>query len=411
MKVGRCWLWWVALGITGACLSAEVRTFDLREDHAAYTPERGHGIDLGTTPTGGGPYFFSVGIAEGNWRVTVTLGDETRAGDTTIKAESRRLMLEQVRTRPGETVDRSFIVNVRTPQLEPPPPNAPGGTEVRLNDREQGVLHWDEKLTLEINGAAPAVRRIRIEPAPEVVTVFLAGDSTVTDQPYEPGASWGQMLPRFFQPTVAVANHAESGETLKSFLTGLRLDKLMGALKPGDYVFLQFGHNDSKAQWPQTYVEAGTTYDAYLRVYVAEVRRRGGHPVLVTSVHRRSFDPEGRVRNTHGAYLEAVRAMAALENVPIVDLAEASAILYEALGPATAPQAFSNGGRDATHHNNYGAYQLARCVVQGIRQAHLPLANHLAPEVEPFDPARPDPVEDFVLAPSPQRTTLAPRGD
>jgi lysophospholipase L1-like esterase len=397
--------------VSARLMGSEPLVVDLREENEAYSVERGRGFDLGTRPGNGKPFYYSIRVPEGNWRVTLSLGDPAAASITTVKAESRRLMLENVTTAAGEIVERSFIVNVRTPRLEPPPLNAPGGTEVRLNERERGVLHWDDKLTLEFNGAAPAVGRLRLEPASDAPTVFLAGDSTVTDQPFEPAASWGQMLPRFLASDVAVANHAESGETMKSFFTALRFDKLLSAVRPGDYVFIQFGHNDSKSQWPQTYAEAGTTYDAYLRVYIAEVKRRGATPVLVTSVHRRSFDEAGKIRNTHGAYLDAVRAVGRTEGVTVIDLAAMSAVFYEALGPEMAPRAFNNDGRDATHHNNYGAYQLARCVVEGIRAAGLPLAERLAPDIAPYDPARPDPVERFALAASPQRSAELPRGN
>lgn len=387
--------------------------FDLRNlnPDTTYSDHAGHGFDLGTRPGDDGrPFFYSVRVPEGNYRVTVTLGG-AGAGDTTVKAESRRLMLEHVTTRPGERVTRSFLVNVRTPRLEPPPRNAPGGDAVRLNDREQGVLHWDEKLTLEFNGPHPAVSSLAIEPAGDAITVFLAGDSTVTDQPKEPAASWGQMLPRFFGDTVAVANHAESGETMKSFLTGLRLDKLLGQMKRGDYLFVQFGHNDSKAQWPQTYVEPFTTYKAYLKVFIAEARRRGATPVLVTSPHRRVFDDQGRIKNTHGDYPAAVREVAAEEGVALIDLHAMSAQFYEALGPEVAPRAFNDDGRDATHHNNYGAYELARCVVKGIRAGVPELAAHLAADAGDPDPAKPDPVDTFTLPASPGRSTVAPRGN
>ena len=95
-----------------------------------------------------------------------------------------------------------------------------------------------------------------------MATMFLLGDSTVTDQRYEPGASWGEMLPAFLRPDIAIANNAESGETLKSFLTGLRLDKVLGQVRPGDFALIQFGHNDQKEASPQSYAEAATTYRA-----------------------------------------------------------------------------------------------------------------------------------------------------
>jgi lysophospholipase L1-like esterase len=417
MTLRRCFALLVLLVANPALVMAEaIRTFDLATE-AAYTPERGHGFDLGTAPNAEGkPFYFSVAVPEGNWRVTVELGG-AEAGDTTIKAESRRLMAEGVRTAPGETVRREFVVNTRTAALPPPEKNAPGGSAVVLNDREQGSFTWDDKLTIEFNTdksaqAAPAPRTITLEPA-EVPTVFLLGDSTVTDQRWEDGASWGQMLTRFFKPTVAVANHAESGETLKSFVSGLRLAKVLSQLKAGDWVFIQFGHNDQKRNWPQTYVEAGTTYQSWLRTFIAEVRLRGATPVLVTSPQRRNFTPEGRIRNTHGDYPAAVRAVAAAEQVALVDLETASRALYEALGPERSPLAFSNGGKDATHHNNYGAYQLAQVVAQGIRvtPSLAPLAAFLADDFTGYDPARPSDPSTFGVPASPQRSDLRPRGN
>jgi len=389
------------------------RTFDLGTLKPAdvFTAARGFGFDLGTAPVADGrPFFFSVAVPEGSYQVKVMFGDARAASANTVKAESRRLMLESVTTRPGEFVTRTFVVNVRTPALPPPPPNAPGGATVVLNDREAGSLDWDHKLTLEFSGAAPHVRTVDIAPV-DVPIVFLLGDSTVTDQRSEPGASWGQMLPRFFTPDVVVANHAESGETLKSFLAELRLAKVLSQLKVGDFVLLQFGHNDQKAQWPQTYAEAHSTWPAYLRVYLAEIRRRGATPVLVTSMQRRTFDDDGRIRNSHGDYPEVVREVAAAERVPLIDLERMSVAFYEALGPARAPLAFSNGGKDPTHHDNYGAYELAKCMAQGIRNARLPLADYLTADFTGFDPAHPDDPATFNLPASPGRRDLAPRGN
>lgn len=391
----------------------EARTFDLTRLTATdtYTPERGHGFDLGTAPTADGrPFFFSVAVPEGNHRVTVTFGAADSASANTARAESRRLMLASVTTAPGETLTRSFLVNVRNPNIPPPAPNAPGGTAVALNEREAGSLTWDDRLTLEFNGAAPAVCTITIAPA-EVPTVFLLGDSTVTDQRWEDGASWGQLLTACFAPTVAIANHAESGETLKSFLTGLRLAKVLSQLKAGDWVFIQFGHNDQKQNWPQTYADAATTYQAYLRAYLAEVRLRGATPILVTSPQRRTFDDRGRIRNTHGDYPAAVRAVAAAEQVALIDLDRASTALYEALGPVESARLFADGGRDATHHNTLGATLLARAVAQGLRDAGLPLAAHLAADLPAFDPAQPGDLASFTLPASPLHRAERPRGN
>jgi len=373
---------------------------------AAYDPTVGHGFEPSLP---GGPFLFSLAAPEGDYRVTLELGGKA-ASDTTVKAESRRLMAERIVAKAGGTATVAFVVNVRTAALKAPPTNAPGGVRVLLNRGEEGAYDWDDRLTLEFCGPAPAVRRLRVEPV-TVPVVYLAGDSTVTDQRSEPGASWGQMLPRFFKPEVSVANHAESGETLKSFLFEHRLDKLLSRMKPGDWLLIQFGHNDQKIQWPQTYVEAATTYRDYLKAYIGEARRRGARPVLVTSMHRRKFDAAGRIINTHGDYPEAVRAVGRETGVPVIDLLDMSAALYEALGPDNAWKAFADGGKDATHHNNYGAYVLAQCVVSGIRAQVPDLAAHLAEGLPPFDPAHPPSPDGFVLAPSAAHSTEAPRGN
>jgi lysophospholipase L1-like esterase len=203
------------------------------------------------------------------------------------------------------------------------------------------------------------------------------------------------VLPRFLDASLAVANHAESGETLKSFLTELRFDKLLTNLRPGDWVMIQFAHNDQKTQWPQTYVAAETTYRDWLRTYIAEIRARGATPILVTSPDRRNFDATGHISSTLGDYPAAMRAVAGEERVALIDLNGASRTLYEALGPSLSPAAFADGGRDRTHFNDYGGYNLARCVVESLRIADpaltAGLAAHVLSDVDRYDPAHPAP--------------------
>jgi lysophospholipase L1-like esterase len=360
--------------------------------HPAYDAERGFGFEPEAPPR------FSVRVPEGNYRVTVRFSGSRKRTYARILAEQRRLVLEDVAV--DKKLERSFIVNVRTADLAPLPANATGGTRVALKPREIGSATWDDKLSLQITGDA-TLRSIRIETV-DLPTLYLAGDSTVTDQGVAPSASWGQMLPRFFAPDIAVANHAESGETLKSFVTELRLDKLLSTLKAGDWVMIQFGHNDQKIQWPQTYVEAATTYRSWLRTYVAEVRRRGATPILVTSPERRNFDAAGHIVPSLGDYPEAVRAVASEESVALIDLNPMSMRFYEALGPVISPVAFADEGRDKTHHNEFGAYALARMIVEGLRTAApeltAGLASHLAADAGSFDPSHP-PIP--VLSPSP----------
>ncbi len=372
------------------------------DERNVFNLENGFGSDYGTTINdSGNPFHFSVAAADGNYRVTLTFGHPDKATRTTIKAESRRLMLEDVRTGPGEFVTRSIVVNVRNSDIMPYRFHSAGGLSVVLRDREKSNILWDSKLTLEINGKAPAVCSIEIEPV-DVPTVYLTGDSTVTDQIREPWASWGQMLPVFFKPQVAVANHAESGRTMKGFMYERRWPKVFEHMQAGDYLFIQFGHNDQKPYRPLIYVEAMSTYKAYLKVLIEEARLRGVTPVLVTSMHRRNFDESGKIVNSHMDYPQAVQEVAASEDVALIDLHAMSARLYEAWGVETSPRAFGDEGRDKTHHNNYGAYELAKCVVQGIIDAGLPLKDAIMEEFTGFDPDKPDDLDSFYLPESPE---------
>jgi lysophospholipase L1-like esterase len=368
------------------------------EGRPPYDAERGFGFEPGE------PDAFSIAVEEGNYRVTLELLTSARPKLLRVRAEQRRLMLENGRVARGKPRRATFVVNVRTASLGPLPANASGGTEVHLKPREIGARNWDGKLTLSFDGDAAAVRSVGVEPL-TVPTLYLAGDSTVTDQPVAPNGSWGQMLPRFFDDTIAVANHAESGETLKSFVTELRFDKLLSKLGAGDWVMIQFAHNDQKTQWPQTYADAANTYRSWLRTYVAEIRRRGATPIFVTSPDRRNFDAAGRITSTLGDYPESMRTVAREQGVALIDLNAMSRRFYEALGPEVAPRAFADGGRDKTHFDEYGGYQLARCVVEALRAVDpkltASLETHLAADAGRFDPGRPDPPPPEPRVPKP----------
>ena len=347
------------------------------------------------------PFFFSVALPEGSYAVRITFGDHNIKSVTTVKAELRRLMLERVETQAGQFATRTFNVNVRRPMIS-------NGIEVKLKDREKTTeaWAWDDKLTLEFNNAHPTVASIEITRADKFPTIYLLGDSTVCDQPSEPYASWGQMLTRFFGPGVVIANHAESGESLKSSLGARRLEKVLSTIRPGDYLFIQYGHNDEKEKGEG--VGAFTTYKADLKKFVAAARERGATPVVITSMQRRTFDQQGKITNSHGDYPEAVRQVAREENVPLIDLHAMSTRFYEALGPEKSKLAFKDG--DGTHHNNYGSYELAKCVVEGIKTAKLGIVKYLVTDVPKFDPSKPDPLESFVLPASPNVSNTKPLG-
>jgi lysophospholipase L1-like esterase len=382
-----------------------------------YNDEKGYGFEFSTALqsgsytgkdalkndfiTSGKPFFFSVKVPEGNYKVKVTLGDSKGISKTTIKAECRRLMVEGVETAKGKFVTETFIVHVRDSIIRP------GGNKVRLKPRELGYLHWDHKLTLEFSNAAPKICAVEITPVSNATQVFLAGNSTVVDQAYEPYASWGQIIPAFFKgEKIAVANYAESGETLKAFKGERRLDKIWSMAKPGDYLFIEFAHNDQKPGG--NHLDPFTTYKETVKDWIAEAQRRGMIPVLVTSMNRRTFDSSGRITNSLGDYPEAIRQTGREENVPVIDLNAMSKLLYEALGPVPAMKAFVHypansfpnqpkALSDDTHFSPYGAYQLAKCVVIGIQQQVPALAKHLKRDLPAYDPARPDPPAAFQL--------------
>lgn len=370
-----------------------------------FTAEKGYGFDLGFVAkaedrggnpvkgdfvTGEGGFYFSVALPQGNYDVTVLLGDPAGTSDTTVKAESRRLMLENVITADKAQVSRKFTVNIRQPEY-------PGG-RVRLKDREKPYLHWDNKLTLEFNGPRPCVVALEISPAASSITVYLLGDSTVTDQPFEPWNSWGQMFTRFFKPGIAISNHAESGESLGSSLSARRVAKVLAEMKKGDYVFIQFGHNDQKSKAPDALLK----FKENLGKLVEDIQAKEGTPVLVTSMERKA----GIVNDTLGGYPDAVKRVAEQEKTALIDLHAMSRELYVGLG-----KNLGAAFQDGTHHNNYGSYEIAKCVVKGIREQKLPLAGMLADDVKPFDPSHPDAVEDFKYAVSPLESLASPDGN
>lgn len=347
------------------------------------------------------PFFVSVTEPDGDYRVTVVLGSNDAASVTTVKAEARRLMVEEISTQPRQKVMRSFVVNVRTPDVN-------ADERVRLKPREIGNLDWDDKLTLEFIGQNPSVRSIEITPA-QVPTVYIAGDSTVVDQDKEPWAAWGQILPVFFNDKIAIANEAESGETIASFVGEHRFDKIFTTIHAGDYLMMQFAHNDQK---PGRGFVPIPEYKDLLRRYIKMARDRGAHPILVTSMNRRFFTPDGKIKPTLGDYPEAMREVAREQRVPLIDLNAMSKTLFEAMDPEGTLKAFVHypantfpdqpkALADNTHFNSYGALELAKCIVESIRDQHLSLAKFLHRGIPRFDPAHPDPPSIWRVPPDP----------
>ncbi|WP_258561880.1 rhamnogalacturonan acetylesterase [Chryseobacterium chendengshani] len=362
------------------------------------------------------PFYFSVAIPEGNYNIILNLGDTKGISETTVRVENRRLMLNDVKTKKGEIVERQITVHVKDSIIR-----NQEGTQigiVKLKPRERKYLHWDNLLTMEFNDKSPKVCSVVILPNKKAKTIYLTGDSTVVDAQYEPWASWGQMLPYFFVPNeVVIANYAESGETLKAFEDRRRINKIWNKIQPGDYLFIQFGHNDQKA--------GNSTKSGYrkrLKEWILKAKQLGVIPVLVTSMNRKVFDENNKIINTLDDFPDAMREIAKEEKVELIDLNALSKTLFEAMGPEDAKKAFVHyransypnqptALADDTHFNTYGAYELAKCVVKSIVDQNLPLKKYISKNYKSFNPNKPDKVEDLHWPESIFMESLKPDGN
>jgi lysophospholipase L1-like esterase len=404
----------------------EVSGYTKVDPSQKYSPETGYGFDFGTIPfavdrsgkkplTSGfctldKPFFFSVNLPEGNYNLKIITGDLKESSLTTVRAESRRLIFEKISTEPGKFQTLTATINIRVPQI------GNTGEEVKRKPREQYKLDWDNKLTLEFTGKRPCICALEITRVEYAVTIFLAGNSTVVDQDDDPWASWGQMIPRFLKPGIAVSNQAESGLSLGSFLSSNRLKKVLNMMKPGDYLFIEFGHNDMKEKGPDD--GAFKSYSERMRVFVDEFRKKGGIPVIVSPANRRSFGDDGKITNSLGDYPEAARQVAKELNVPFIDLNLMTKTLYETFGPDRSKNLFviypantfpdqKEALNDNTHFNSFGAYQLAKCIIEGIRENNLGIKKYLIKGLPAYNPGNPDKFEEFSLPLSPHSPVVA----
>lgn len=221
--------------------------------------------------------------------------------------------------------------------------------------------------------------------------VFLIGDSTCATKDLakqNPERGWGQMFQPLFDGSVTVENHAVNGRSTKSFRDEGRWDPILSRLQAGDYVFIQFGHNDQKVQDSTRYADPAQ-YAENLRRYVRETRAKGAVPVLLTPIVRRHFSGES-LDDTHGAYLDAVRRVAAGERVPLIDAErltrawvaelgdEASKAFYMWVEEGTCPL-WPDGRQDNTHLNVRGARSVARMIAAQLPQAVPALGERLVP--------------------------------
>ena len=250
--------------------------------------------------------------------------------------------------------------------------------------------------------------------AENVITIFMIGDSTMANKPLvgdNQERGWGHVLGGFFTEDIRVDNHAMNGRSSKSFIDEGRWDAVLNKMKPGDYVFIQFGHNDEKPK-PDRHTDPGTTFDANLKRFVEEARAKGGIPVLFNSIVRRNFRvnenavtdddfrkdkleeaKEGEVLiDTHGEYLNSPRNVAKKLNVPFVDMNKLTHDLVQGMGAEASKKLFMwmpegvyaacpKGRQDNTHLNVYGARSIAKITVEAIAK-EVPA---LAPYVRYYD--------------------------
>ena len=217
----------------------------------------------------------------------------------------------------------------------------------------------------------------------------MIGDSTMADKvnpEINPEHGWGQLLPRFFDDDVVVHNHAVNGRSTKSFIDEGRWATVVHALQPGDYVFIEFGHNDEKKEDSTRYAAANGSYRRNLERFVAETRAHGAMPVVLTPIVRRKFDAAGRLENTHGEYVGAAIAAARATRATLIDLEALTRSVVQRAGVDSSKRLFvyvaagespmyPDGRQDDTHLSLAGAAEVARLVAIAIERSGLPLAH------------------------------------
>ncbi|MFI2293702.1 GDSL-type esterase/lipase family protein [Isoptericola sp. NPDC019571] len=339
-------------------------------DPAQVTPARRDGGDpLRSDLVRVGDTELVVDLPDGDYTVGVVAGDPEAATDIAITAEQMAKVPATERAA-GEFLETEFDIAL-----------------------------VDGQLNLDFAGAAANLAALTITPqAPREAgaepTVYVTGDSTVqtyTDY-WAPQAGWGQMLGRFLSDGVTVDNHAIGGRSSKNFISQGRLDEVLRQIRPGDYLYVQFGHNDNSYGVDDRYA-APADYRNYLRTFVEGATQRGATPILVTPVSRRSFDASGHANVSFPQYVEQARALAEETGTPLVDLSASSRAYLDEIGPEAARSVFlwvpagvyparPDGTQDDTHFQEYGAIQMARLVAQDTAGLDVPLADEVV-EAEP----------------------------
>ena len=220
------------------------------------------------------------------------------------------------------------------------------------------------------------------------ITVFTIGDSTMSifSLP-DLRVGWAQVLSEFFTSDIKINDAARSGRSSKSFIDQGYWNGVINQVKAGDYVVIQFGHNDEKTD-AALHTDPYTTYTANLKKFIDETKAKGGNPILCTSIVRRYFNSDGTVKFSHGNYPDAVRKLAIEMNIPMVDMELKTKALVESFGPDSSKQLYNyvapgvssnypNGNSDDTHLNKVGAQKVAELFVDGVKELQLDLASYI----------------------------------
>lgn len=299
--------------------------------------------------TGTNPITCAFAATNGDYNVTVELGSATAAATTRVLAETRRIELQPTSTAAGAYVRYTFTVNVRA-------------------ENHDGYSAPGNILNLSFDGTAPALHGVGFASA-SVPTIYIAGDSTVCDwdpAAYNPFTSygatdvsgWGQELSQYLRPGIAVANYADSGETAGTFYTKFYPPE-KAAMKQGDFLFVQFGHNDMKS-------DSAATYQTNLTKYLTDAQAKNVTPVLITPVARESG------ANFNG-FDQTMRDLATSKKVALIDLTNLALTYYGTLSSAAKTATFIDG----THFHEAGATQIANLVAQAMKGLNVGLESYV----------------------------------
>lgn len=311
------------------------------------------------------PLRFDVDVPHnGTYNVKLLIGDYAKDTKVTVQSEARRFIINNKSVKKGEFIEAEFTVNV---------------CDRKFRDEDYVT---DNTLNIAVIGDNACLNSLSIEEVADAVTIYIAGDSTVTDQsanyPYNPKSTycgWGQMLGQFLKKGVCVSNHAQSGSTTQAFMEN-NWTVVKERIKKGDFLFIQFGHNDQKEESLGAY----TGYADNLRYYIDYVRSIGANPVVCTPINRIIFEEDGSLRDLLGEYGSAVRSVCKEKNVPFIDLLKKTTEYFEATGDVDSWGYFWGDGtnRDYTHTNDIGGNLIAKFVAQGIVDNQIePICNFI----------------------------------